>query len=519
MERLRDSLPRACARGLLLAVLCGSAAGCSGSGVPPSAATAPAAVPSPASKPAAAAAAAPRASTSARADLQLDDLEERTFRFFWETTNPTNGLVPDRHPTPSFSSIAAVGFGLTAYPIGVERGWITRMQARDRTLATLRFFRNAPQGPQAKGVTGHQGFFYHFLDMRSGLRFQRIELSTIDTTLLLGGVLFVQSYFDGRDPGEAEIRKLADEIYRGVNWRWAQARPPVVSMGWHPESGFLEAEWYGYNEAMLLYVLALASPTHAVEPEAWKAWVSTYRLDWGTLHGQEHLTFAPLFGHHYSHAWIDFRGIQDEYMRARKLDYAENTKRATYAQQAYAQANPGRWKGYSENVWGLTACDGPVNLQLLYRGERRQFRSYSARGVGKRYTFDDGTIAPSAAAGSLPFAPEIALPALREIYRLHGEYVYGQYGFLGSFNPSFEYKVRLSDGRVIPGVGWVAGDWLGIDQGIILLMLENHRSEMIWRVMRDNPYVRLGLQRAGFSGGWLDEGASEGDAASKVGRD
>lgn len=490
-------------RWLLIAASIASAAGCGGGGVPPSATAAPAAISSPA----------------AAAELQLSDLEERTFRFFWELANPDNGLIPDRWPTPSFSSIAAVGFGLTAYPIGVERGWITRAQARDRVLTTLRFLRDAPQGPQKSGVTGHQGFFYHFLDMKQGLRFQQVELSTIDTTLLLGGVLFCQSYFDGVDPGEAQIRNVADEIYRRVNWRWTQARPPVVSMGWHPESGFLEAEWYGYNEAILLYVLALASPTHPVDRDAWQAWVSTYPLDWGTLHGQEHLTFAPLFGHHYSHAWIDFRGIRDEYMRARGFDYAENTRRATYAQQAYAIANPGGWKGYGENVWGLTACDGPVNARLRYAGERRQFRSYSARGVGKRYTFDDGTIAPSAAAGSLPFAPEIALPALREIKRLYGQHVYGQYGFLGSFNPSFDYQVKPGDGRVIPGFGWVAGDWLGIDQGIILLMLENHRSELIWRVMRDNPYIRLGLTRAGFTGGWLDEVAGEGDARSAGRRD
>jgi hypothetical protein len=473
-------------RSLFLCVLIGSAAGCLGGGDPPSAVAAPAAGSSPAS------------------ELQVPDLEERTFRFFWDLANPANGLVPDRHPTPAFSSIAAVGFGLTAYPIGVERGWITRAQARERVLTTLRFFRNAPQGSQATGVTGHHGFFYHFLDREKGLRFEQTELSTIDTTLLLGGVLFCQSYFNADDRAEAEIRSLADEIYRHVDWRWAQARPPVISMGWHPESGFLEAEWYGYNEAMLLYVLALASPTHPVEPDAWKAWVSTYKLDWGTLYGQEHLTFAPLFGHQYSHAWIDFRGIRDEYMRGRGFDYFENTRRATYAQRAYAVANPGRWKGYAENIWGLSACDGPVDAVLEYNGERRQFHSYSARGVGMRYIFDDGTIAPTAAAGSLPFAPEIVLPALREIHRRYGEHVYSKYGFLGAFNPSFEFDVPLKNGHRVRGVGWVAGDWLGIDQGIILLMLENYRSELIWRVMRDNRYIRLGLERAGFTGGWLE---------------
>lgn len=438
-------------------------------------------------------------------EVFLLDLEERTFRYFWDLTNPANGLVPDRSPTPSFASIAAVGFGLTAYPIGVERAFITREQARERVLATLRFFRDAPQGAQASGVTGHQGFYYHFLDMQTGLRFETVELSTVDTTLLLAGVLFCQSYFDAEHPEEAEIRALAEEIYGRVNWPWSQVRPPAISMGWTPESGFIPADWRGYNEAMLVYVLALGSPTQAVEPEAWSEWARSYDQDWGTLYGQEHLTFGPLFGHHYSHAWIDFRRIRDEYMRSRDLDYFENSRRATYAQKAYAAANPMRWKGYDASVWGLTACDGPANAELTYAGERRQFRTYSARGIGLQYTFDDGTLAPSAAAGSIPFAPEIALPALLEMRSRHGERIYSIYGFLGAFNPSFEYDVPLHSGRVIPGFGWVAGDYLGIDQGIILAMLENYRSELIWRVMRKNPHVRRGLERAGFSGGWLEQ--------------
>jgi len=436
-------------------------------------------------------------------DEFLAELEQRTFRYFWELTPPANGLVPDRSPSPSFSSIAAVGFGLTAYPIGVERGYVTRDQAIERVLNTLRFFRNAQQGPQPTGVTGYQGFFYHFLDMNTGVRFQRIELSTVDTTLLLGGILFCQSYFDRNTPAESEIRTLADEIYSAVNWQWAQARPPAISMGWHPETGFIDADWRGYNEAMLVYVLALASPTFPVGPDAWTEWTRTYDDSWGDVYGQEHLSFGPLFGHHYSHAWIDFRGIRDAYMRSRNLDYAENSKRATYAQRAYAIANPMRWKGYDGSSWGLTACDGPANMQLTYMGEQRQFRSYFARGVGLRDAFDDGTLCPSGAAGSMPFAPEIVLPALQEMRRRHN-YIYSTYGFLGAFNPSFEYNVRLEDGRLVPGAGWVADDYLGIDQGIILLMLENHRSGFVWRVMRTNPHIRRGLERAGFTGGWLD---------------
>jgi hypothetical protein len=184
----------------------------------------------------------------------VDDLQRRSFDFFWETTNTANGLVHDRWPTPSFSSIAAVGFGLTVYPVGAERGWITREQARDRVLTTLEFFRNAQQGPAATGMTGYKGFYYHFLDMQTGARFRDVELSTIDTTLLLGGVLFCQSYFDRDDAIEAEIRSLADAIYRRVEWDWAQPHPPLVNHGWKPEVGFLPYDWAGggYDESMIL---------------------------------------------------------------------------------------------------------------------------------------------------------------------------------------------------------------------------------------------------------------------------
>jgi hypothetical protein len=439
----------------------------------------------------------------ASADEVLDELQERTFRFFWETTNSKNGLVPDRYPTPSFSSIAAVGFGLTAYGIGVERGYLTREAARDRVLATLRFFRTAPQGPEARGVTGYKGFFYHFLDMQSGERFAQTELSTVDTTLLLGGVLFAQSYFDRSDPEETEIRQLAEEIYRAVDWPWAQARPPAISMGWHPESGFISADWIGYNEAMLVIVLALGSPTHPIEPAGWDAWTSRYDGDWGTSYGQEHLRFPPLFGHQYSHVWIDFRGIQDKYMARRGIDYFENSRRATYAHRAYAITNPEGWKGYGSEIWGLTACDGPANVSLDYRGKQRQFHAYSARGIEFN---DDGTIAPTAAASSIPFAPEIAIPAVVEMRARYGEHIYSTYGFLDAFNPSFEYAAHLQHGRVIPGFGWVDVDYLGIDQGPILAMIENHRSDLVWRVMRKNPHIRLGLERAGFTGGWLAAG-------------
>jgi hypothetical protein len=440
---------------------------------------------------------------SARETAFLDTLQRRTFDFFWERTNPRNGLTPDRWPTKSFSSIAAVGFALSAYPIGVERGYLTRSQARDRVLTTLKFFWEAPQGHAAVGMTGHKGFFYHFLDLESGLRFEDVELSTIDTTLLLGGMLFCQVYFDGSNPAEAAIRAYADSIYRRVDWSWAQARAPLVSMGWDPSKGFIKADWRGFNEAMLLIVLALGSPTHPVVPEAWTAWTSTYQ--WGRFYGQQHVGFAPLFGHQYSHGFIDFRGIQDSYMRRKGVDYFENSRRATYAQRDYAIANPGKWKGYGADSWGLTASDGPADAALEIEGRTRRFMEYAARGASFNEVRDDGTIAPTAAGGSLPFAPEITVPVLVAMREKHGDALFGQYGFFDAFNETFPGDRPPGMGRTIPGRGWYDTDYLGIDQGPILIMAENYRTGLVWNYMRKHPAIIRGLRRAGFTGGWLDQ--------------
>ena len=438
----------------------------------------------------------------------LDDLERRTFEYFRALARRDNGLVPDRAPTKSFSSIAAVGFALTAWPIGAERGYITRAEALDRTLATLRFFHRAPQGPEARGRTGHRGFYYHFLDMASGERFEGVELSSIDTTLLIGGALFAQTYFDRDAPLEAEVRSLAEELYRRIEWPWLLARPPRVAMGWQPESGLLAYDWQGFNEAMLLYVLALGSPTHPIDPAAWEAYTATY--DWRPFYGFEHVNFAPLFGHHYSHAWIDFKGIRDAWMRQRGIDYFENSRRAALAQQAYAVDNPHGWAGYGATMWGLSACDGPLDAELEVpvgeggRTEKRRFFTYAARGAAAGEVRDDGTLTPAAVAGSLPFAPEIALPALRAMRERFGEDLYGKWGFWDAFNLTLREPLRVQHGKVVPGVGWFDTDALGIDQGISLVMIENYRSGLVWQAMRRNPHIVRGLRRAGFSGGWLD---------------
>lgn len=432
------------------------------------------------------------------------DIERRTFQFFWDTTNEVNGLTPDRYPSRPFASVASVGFALTAYPIGIENGWISRRQAVDRTLTTLRFLHALPMGGQATGKAGFHGFYYHFLDMQDGLRYDSwVELSSVDTALLMMGVLFAQSYYTGDDPQEREIRRLADSLYRRVEWPWLQQRKPLISMGWFPESGFIAHDWTGYNEAMMLYVLALGSPTHPVQPDAWTVWTRSYNNDWGVYQGQEYLSFGPMFGHQYSHVWIDFRDIQDQYMRERGVDYFLNSRRATLAQRDYAIDNPLKWKDYGENVWGLTASDGPQNTEQDYRGELRQFRHYSSRGAGLRENFDDGTLAPTAVLGSLPFAPEVVIPAVVEMHKRYGDYLYSSYGFLDAFNPSFDYDIPLKTGRLVPGKGWVASDYIGIDQGPILTMIANYRDEFVWNVMKNNRYIRRGLQRAGFTGGWL----------------
>jgi hypothetical protein len=434
----------------------------------------------------------------------LDEVERRSFHYFWDLADKRTLLVPDRAPTPSFSSIAAVGFGLTAYGIGAERGYVTRGEAAERTLATLRSLWGMRQGPEARGVSGYKGFFYHFLDMRTGERFKTIELSTVDTSLLMAGVLFAQSYFEGEDEKETAIRAMAERLYERVEWPWEQVRTPAISMGWTPEEGFHTYDWRGYNEAMIVIVLALGSPTHPVGANAWGEYTKTYR--WGTFYGQSHLLFAPLFGHQYSHVWIDFRGIQDEVMRAHGIDYFENSRRAALAQHAFAVANPNGYRDYGDRIWGLSACDGPMDATVEIDGRRRDFHGYTARGATAGDIRDDGTITPTAAASSIVFTPELSIPAIREMSRRYGALLYSTYGFLDAFNPTLpplSPPAAVASGRIDPRAGWFDVDYLGIDEGPIVAMIENHRSGLVWKTMRRNEHVIRGLRRAGFTGGWL----------------
>ncbi|MBA8907562.1 glucoamylase family protein [Aminobacter ciceronei] len=420
----------------------------------------------------------------------LDELQRDTFKYFLKESNRANGMVPDNTRRGSHASIAAIGFALTAYTIGAERGFITRAEAIERTLTTLRFFRDSEQSEEAD-ATGYNGFYYHFLYMDTGRRAWESELSTIDSTFLLAGILASAAYFDGDAPDEREIRSLAEELYARADWQWALNAGETVSMGWKPECGFLPYRWEGYNEALILYVLALASPTHPIPAESYKAQTRTYC--WKHLYDLEFLYAGPLFIHQLSHMWIDFRGIQDEFMRGKGIDYFENSRRATYAQQQYAIRNPLGHKGYSEHCWGITASDGPGPTCIKIEGVERYFFDYTARGIP--YGPDDGTIAPWAAVASLPFAPEIVLPALRHFNEVYPE-VTSEYGFKCSFNPTFDSGHQSKP-------GWISKGYYGLDQGPIVLMIENHRTRFLWELMKKCPLIVEGLCKAGFTGGWL----------------
>jgi hypothetical protein len=427
---------------------------------------------------------------------QIETLQRDSFDYFVHEVNEVNGLVIDKTARNSPASIAATGFALAAYPVGVERGFISRAAAVERTLTTLRFFWNSPQGPQPD-ATGNQGLYYHFLDMQSGRRAWRCELSTVDSAFLLAGMLTAAAYFDADTGDEREVRDLADTLYRRANWRWAQNEGATLTHGWKPESGFLKFRWEGYDEGLLLYMLALGSPTYPLVGEGFAAWCSTYQ--WKSQYGYEYLYAGSFFTHQLSHVWIDFRKIQDGFMRGKGIDYFENTRRATHVQQQYAINNPLRFNGYGASCWGITASDGPGPDTLRIDGVERQFYDYIARGVP--FGPDDGTIAPWAVAASLPFAPDIVIPSIEYFVRDLKLKAENPYGFKATFNATYPSK---SGNRC----GWVSPCHYGLNQGPLVLMIENYRSELLWRLTRQSPYIVSGLKRAGFAGGWLAEDAA-----------
>jgi hypothetical protein len=406
--------------------------------------------------------------------------------YFLRRVNPSNGLIADNSQEGSPCSIAATGFGLSAYVVAAERGILTRNEAIECTLKALRFFRDSPQGEEAD-ATGYKGFYYHFLDMQSGRRIWQCELSMIDTALLIAGVLTSGVYFSKANELECEIREIAKFLYERIDWQWATDGGHVLRMGWRPGAGFLSYGWEGYSEAMLLYILGLGSPTYPIAKKSYEAWMRTFQ--WENLYDIDFLFAGPLFIHQMTQIWVDLRGIQDSFMREKGSDYFENSRRAIQVQQQYSLRNPMRFKGYNKDSWGITAGLGPGFLKQPHYGNvDRQFFEYVARGIP--YGPDDGTLAPWAILASLPFAAESASDALQHLLQTYPKILTAE-GLLTSFNPSFEIADALHE-------PWYSPKLYGIDQGPVALMIENYSSGLFWNLMRKNPAFMSGLHRAGF---------------------
>lgn len=418
-------------------------------------------------------------------EIMLDSIQEKTFQFFLHEHHPEWGIVKDRAAALAPSSIASTGFGLPCFAIGAERGYITREQAAQITLNILNFFWNSDQSGDKNGV-GYKGFYYHFLRMDTGKREWNCELSSIDTGLLMMGIIFARNYFNQDNDAEKQIRDLAGKLLHRVDWDFMQMPDEgrfanTLSMGWTPEKGQHDWGWAGYNEALFLYILAAGSGMKEAE-KSFDAWLSTYR--WYTFYQDiPHVAFPPLFGHQFSQAFIDFRGLADKFMKEKGIDYFENSRRATYAQRYYAIDNPHGWVGYDSLCWGVTACDGPTEK---YNFGDKKFIGYAGRGAsGPDYNyFDDGTIAPYGPMCSLPFSPEIVLPTIRAMQERYGSKLWGKYGFYDSFNPTAD---------------WVNNDWIGIDQGPMLIMIENFRTGLVWDYVMKDEIIQEGLKRLGFS--------------------
>jgi hypothetical protein len=423
-------------------------------------------------------------------DEDLLRLQRTTVLYYLHETNPDNGLVRDKTDPTAPCSIAAVGLALTTIPVIVERGVVIRKFAAKIARRRLQSLLDLPQGP-GPDAAGYKGFYYHFLDIDTGRRVWQCELSTLDSAFLFAGVLTCAAYFDQDTADEAEVRRLAEEIYRRADWEWARASGPTLTHGWKPETGFLPHRYEGYDEGLLLYLLGLGSPTHPLPEESFAAYCATYQ--WKQIYGRELLYSGPLFTHQLSHLWIDFRGLQDAFMRDRGSDYFENSRQATFVQQEYAVRNPLGFAGYGEHCWGFTACDGPGWVKRVVGGVERQFFDYYSRGAP--FGPDDGTVAPWVVVASLPFAPEIVVPTVRHLARLNLGMTQ-PYGFKPSFNQTFSVPDS-------PTGWWVTPYHFGIDQGPVVLAVENYRTGLIWNVMRRCPHVVAGLRRAGFTGGWL----------------
>jgi len=388
----------------------------------------------------------------------IEDLEHRAFLYFWERADPETGQVLDRakadgSPEPRrIASIAATGFGLTALCIGAAHGWIARPAAEARTLATLRFL--------ATRLPREHGWFYHFIDVRTGERQWESELSSIDTALLLAGVLTAREYYGE----QSEIGRLAQSIYEAIDFPWMlNGDPHLLSMGWKPESGFLNSRWDAYSELMILYLEAIGSPTHPIPADSWYAW----RRPHVHYDSYDFISIAPLFTHQYSLAWVDFRGLAED--RGEHTDWFQNSVTATEANRAFCIDLHAKFNDYDPHAWGITASDS--------------VKGYIAWGGPPMHSAIDGTLVPCAPGGSLMLTPDLALAALQHMRTMMHGRVYQHYGFVDAFNPL---------------TNWIDPDVIGIDQGITLLSAENMRTGNVWSWFMRNLYIGAALAKAGL---------------------
>lgn len=389
-------------------------------------------------------------------DELLDVISRKAFDYFVQEKDRATGLVRDRAGNfrrggpGAPASIAGTGFGLTALGVGVERGWIDRGTAQESVRRTLEFF--LKQAPE------EHGFFYHFLDPRTGKRSGKSELSPIDTALFVAGALFAAEYFD--DPG---IRQLADQIYQRVDWPWMMHGGKTLALAWSPEEGFNKRRWDHYDESMILYLLAIGSPTHPIPASTWQEIARPV----GSYAGYRVIQMPPLFTHQYSHIWIDFRNKNDGF-----ADYFQNSVNAARANREFCIRQASKFSSYGPNSWGLTASDGPFG--------------YKAYGAPPGWAIHDGTIAPTGCGGSIVFTPEESIACLRYFYEELGDSLWGTYGFSDAFN--LDKK-------------WFSDQALAIDQGALLLMIENHRTGLIWETMKHNKELALAMEKVGFREG------------------
>jgi hypothetical protein len=380
-----------------------------------------------------------------RTQAFLKKVAKDSFRYFWHEANPNNGLIKDSSDPYSPCSVAAVGFGLTAICIGESHGWITRDQAYRRVLKTLIALRDF--------VQHERGFFYHFVNMYDGKRAWLCEASSIDTAIAVAGALYAGEYFKG-----TEAEKIAGQIYRRVDWKWMLNGKSILCMGWKPEAGFLPHYWDSYSELILLYALAIGSPTHPIPKTCWEQWERPLA---DTKAGKVvYCTTGSIFTYQYSHAWIDFRKLIDE-----DVNYYDNSIKATILNRAFCIKKSKDFRTYGKDSWGLTASYGPWG--------------YKGYGAKPGRPVHDGTVAPCAAAGSLPFAPRITIRALKHMYRQYKDSLYGRYGFFDAYNLD---------------QNWWCDKYLGIDQGITVLMIENYLYGSVWTYFMKIPCIRKWIE-------------------------